>query len=58
MDYEPLDTDTDDSDEEVELNEEERLRLQEEARVREEHFKKVARIRRRAERKAKSGASL
>ena len=58
VDYEPLDTDTDDSDEEVELNEEERLRLQEEARLREEHFKKVARIRRRAERKAKSGASL
>ena len=58
VDYEPLDTDTDDSDEEVELNEEERLRLQEEARVREEHFKKVARIRRRAEKKAKSGASL
>ena len=56
VDYEPLDTD--DSDEEIELSEEERLRLQEEMRLREQHLKKVARIRRRAERKAKSGASL
>ena len=53
---EPLDTD--DSDEEIELDEVDRLRLQEEMKLREEHLKKFARIRRRAEKKAKSGASL
>ena len=56
VDYEPLDTD--DSDEEIELDEVDRLRLQEEMKLREEHLKKFARIRRRAEKKAKSGASL
>ena len=52
---EPLDTD--DSDEEIELSKEERLRLQQEMEWREQHLKNWARIRRRAERKAKSGAS-
>ena len=50
--------DIDDPDDEVELSEEEKLRLQEEMRWREEHMKKLARIRRRAEKKSKSGASL
>ena len=52
---EPLDTD--DSDEEIELSKEERLRLQQEMEWREQHLKNWARIRRRAERKAKKGAS-
>ena len=61
MDYESADVDpqdTDDSDEDIELSEEDKLRLQEETRLREQHLKKFARIRRRAEKKAKSGASL
>ena len=64
VDYEPEGVaevesqDTDDSEDEVELSEEEKLRLQEEMRWREEHMKKLARIRRRAEKKSKSGASL
>ena len=61
VDYESADVDpqdTDDSDEDIELSEEDRLRLQEEIRLREQDLKKFARIRRRAEKKAKSGASL
>ena len=63
VDYEPEGVaevdpqDTDDSDEEIELSEEEKLRLQQEMKWREQHLKNWARIRRRAERKAKSGAS-
>ena len=62
LDYEPEGVaeveDSDDSEDEVELSEEEKLRLQEEMRLRERHLKKLARIRRRAEKESKSGASF